>query len=48
MDRNDRALTAFTMLGHATFHTYELVVPIFVVVWLDAFSTTTKMGTTSS
>jgi MFS family permease len=40
MDRNDRALTAFTMLGHATFHTYELVVPIFVVVWLDAFSTT--------
>jgi MFS family permease len=41
MDRNDRALTAFTMLGHATFHTYELVVPIFVVVWLDAFSTTT-------
>ena len=40
MDGNDRALTAFTMLGHATFHTYELVVPIFVVVWLDAFSTT--------
>ena len=40
MDRNDRALTAFTMLGHATFHTYELVVPIFVVIWLDAFSTT--------
>ncbi len=39
MDGNDRALTAFTMLGHATFHTYELVVPIFVVVWLDAFST---------
>ena len=31
MDGNDRALTAFTMLGHATFHTYELVVPIFVV-----------------
>jgi MFS family permease len=40
MDGNDRALTAFTMLGHATFHTYELVIPIFVVVWLDAFSTT--------
>lgn len=40
MDRNDRALTAFVMLGHATFHTYELVIPIFVGVWLDRFSTT--------
>jgi MFS family permease len=40
MDRNDRALTAFTMLGHATYHTYELVIPIFVVIWLDAFETT--------
>ncbi|QHS17454.1 MFS transporter [haloarchaeon 3A1-DGR] len=40
MNRNDRALTGFTMLGHATFHTYELVIPILVVVWLDAFSTT--------
>ncbi len=40
MDRNDRAVTAFAMLGHATFHTYELVIPIFVVVWLEAFSTT--------
>lgn len=37
MDRNDRALTAFAMLGHATYHTFELVVPIFVVVWLDVF-----------
>ena len=41
MDENDRAITAFTMLGHAMFHTYELVIPIFVVIWLDAFSTTT-------
>lgn len=40
MDRNDRAVTAFAMLGHATFHTYELVIPIFVVIWLEAFSTT--------
>ncbi len=40
MDRNDRALTGFTMLGHAMFHTYELVIPLFVVIWLDAFSTT--------
>ncbi|QCW02774.1 MFS transporter [Natrinema pallidum] len=40
MDRNDRAVTAFAMLGHAVFHTYELVIPIFVVSWLEAFSTT--------
>ncbi|QSW99757.1 MFS transporter [Haloterrigena alkaliphila] len=40
MDRNDRVVTAFAMLGHATFHTYELVLPIFVVIWLEAFSTT--------
>ncbi|MFB6210592.1 MAG: MFS transporter [Halobacteriales archaeon] len=46
MDRNDRALTAFTMIGHAMFHTYELVIPIFVVIWLDVFSTTPAvMGT---
>jgi MFS family permease len=43
MDRNDRALTAFAMLGHATFHTYELVVPILVVVWLDTFSTSAAL-----
>ena len=40
MNANDRALTGFTMLGHATFHTYELVIPLFVVVWLDEFGLT--------
>jgi len=39
MDRNDRALTAFAMLGHATFHTYELVIPLFVGIWIEEFST---------
>lgn len=43
MNRNDRALTAFVMLGHAMFHTYELVIPIFVGVWLDQFSTTAAL-----
>lgn len=38
MKRNDRAITGFAMLAHATFHTYELAIPVFVVVWLDAFS----------
>ncbi|MFB6156448.1 MAG: MFS transporter [Haloferacaceae archaeon] len=40
MNANDRALTGFTMLGHATFHTYELVIPLFVVAWLDEFGLT--------
>lgn len=40
MNANDRTLTGFTMLGHATFHTYELVIPLFVVVWLDEFGLT--------
>lgn len=38
MDKNDRSLTVFTMLGHMVFHTYELAIPIFVVIWLDVFS----------
>jgi MFS transporter, FSR family, fosmidomycin resistance protein len=37
MNRNDRRIARFTMLGHATFHLYELTIPLFVVVWLDAF-----------
>ncbi len=40
MNANDRALTGFTMLGHATFHAYELVIPILVAVWLDEFGVT--------
>lgn len=40
MDENDRSLVAFTMLGHMMFHTYELVLPIFVVIWIDVFSVT--------
>lgn len=37
MNRNDRRIARFTMLGHATFHLYELTIPLFVVVWLEAF-----------
>lgn len=40
MDENDRALTAFTMLGHGTFHSYELAIPVFVVIWLNTFPVT--------
>lgn len=37
MDENDRSITGFTMLAHGVFHTYELSIPIFIVIWLDAF-----------
>ena len=37
MNANDRALTACTMLGHGMFHTYELVIPVFVALWLSEF-----------
>ncbi|NKE35282.1 MFS transporter [Natronococcus sp. JC468] len=37
MDENDRSITGFTMLAHGIFHTYELSIPIFIVIWLDAF-----------
>ncbi|MFC4451255.1 MFS transporter [Halorussus aquaticus] len=40
MKSNDRAIVGFTMLAHAMFHTYELAIPIFVTVWLDAFTAT--------
>ena len=46
MDENDRAIAEFTALAHATFHVYELSIPLFVVVWLDAFSASpATMGT---
>ena len=37
MDTNDRSITGFTMLAHGIFHTYELSIPIFIVIWLDVF-----------
>ena len=40
MDNSDSGITRFTMLAHGLFHTYELSIPIFVIVWLDVFDTT--------
>ncbi|WP_254837763.1 MFS transporter [Natronomonas marina] len=40
MNRNDRRITGFTMVGHGLVHTYELAVPILVTVWLVEFSVT--------
>jgi MFS family permease len=38
VNTNDRAITALVMLAHAAVHTYEMTVPIFVVIWLSEFS----------
>ncbi|MFQ3477334.1 MFS transporter [Halonotius sp. F2-221B] len=46
MNANDRAITGFTMAGHAMVHTYELAVPILLTVWLAEFSVTSAtLGT---
>ncbi|MEM4780244.1 MAG: MFS transporter [Halalkalicoccus sp.] len=37
MNDNDRSITGFTMLAHGIFHTYELSIPLFVVIWLVEF-----------
>jgi MFS family permease len=37
MDGNDRSIAAFTMLGHGLVHWFEMSIPIFLVVWRDAF-----------
>jgi len=34
---NDRAITGIASLAHAAVHTYEMAVPLFVVVWLTEF-----------
>ncbi|WP_339102970.1 MFS transporter [Haloterrigena salinisoli] len=37
LNDNDRSIAAFAMLAHATVHWFELAIPIFLVVWLEAF-----------
>ncbi len=39
MNRNDRAITGLVMLAHAMVHTYELSLPLLLLVWADVFST---------
>jgi MFS family permease len=41
VNRNDRAITALVMVGHSMVHTYEMSIPIFVVIWLLEFDVTT-------
>lgn len=46
MNRNDRSITGFVMVAHAIVHTYELSIPILMVLWLSEFSVSTAlMGT---
>lgn len=39
MQSDDEQVAVFTALAHATFHTYELAIPLFIPIWIDVFST---------
>ena len=39
MNRNDRAITGLVMLAHAAVHTYELSLPLLLLVWEAEFAT---------
>jgi MFS family permease len=43
VERNDRSIVAFLMVGHAMVHVYELSIPILMTVWLLEFSTTAAL-----
>lgn len=43
MDENSRSILTVAMLSHALVHTYELSIPILVVIWLTEFSVTTAL-----
>ena len=46
MNGNDRAITGIASLAHGAVHTYEMTVPLFVVVWLTEFDAI-PLGVTS-
>lgn len=47
MDRNDRSIVGYVMVGHGLVHLYELSVPILMTIWLLEFSVTAAvLGTT--
>ncbi|OIB58758.1 MFS transporter [Natrialba sp. SSL1] len=43
MSDNDRSITGFVMISHAVVHTYELSIPILMVIWLTEFSVSTAI-----
>ncbi|RQG86795.1 MFS transporter [Natrarchaeobius halalkaliphilus] len=40
---NDRQIATFTMLAHGIVHWFELAIPIFLVVWLEAFDVSVSL-----
>ncbi|WP_323171185.1 MFS transporter [Natrialba sp. PRR66] len=40
---NDRSITGFVMIAHAVVHTYELSIPILMVIWQTEFSVNTAV-----
>jgi MFS family permease len=43
MNKNDRSIIGLVMVSHALVHTYELTIPIFMVIWLSEFSVTAAL-----
>ncbi|EMA41012.1 MFS transporter [Halobiforma nitratireducens] len=43
MNDNDRSITGFVMISHAVVHTYELSIPILMVIWLAEFGVGTAI-----
>ncbi|OIB58785.1 MFS transporter [Natrialba sp. SSL1] len=43
MNDNDKSITGFAMISHAVVHTYELSIPILMVIWLTEFSVSTAI-----
>jgi MFS family permease len=37
VDRNDRAVIGLATVGHASVHTFELAIPLFIPLWLAEF-----------
>ena len=40
VNSNDRSIVALVMVAHAMVHTYELSIPILVMIWLESFPVT--------
>ncbi|WP_440767234.1 MFS transporter [Natronorubrum sp. DTA7] len=43
LNDNDKSITGFVMISHAVVHTYELSIPIMMVIWLSDFGLSTAI-----
>ncbi|UHQ98186.1 MFS transporter (plasmid) [Natrinema zhouii] len=43
LNDNDKSITRFVMISHAVVHTYELSIPILMVIWLSDFGLSTAI-----